>query len=259
VEGLPRHPVPRHRRAPGHGPQRRRVVLSAPRRVVLLRHGRTAHNADGVIQGQLDIPLDDAGRRQAQAVAAVLAGSTPAVLLSSDLARAAATAECVTDTTGVGCRLDARLRELDLGGWQGLTSEQARARFPQEWADWRAGRDVPRGGGETYAAAGKRAAVCVREHLGEVPAGGTLLAVTHGGTARAALGVLLELDAASWGRLAPLGNTCWSTLVEAPWGWRLERHNAGLGPLVGPADGAHDLGARPAPPSAPSPDDEPVR
>jgi probable phosphoglycerate mutase len=97
----------------------------------------------------------------------------------------------------------------------------------------------------------------VRDHLEDVPAGGTLVAVTHGGTARAALGVLLELEPRSWGRLAPLGNTCWSVLVEADWGWRLERHGAGLGPLVGPASGAHDLGARPTAP--PSPDDEPVR
>lgn len=223
-----------------------------PRRIVLLRHGRTAHNAGGVIQGQLDTPLDEAGLRQAHAVAQVFAAAPPTVLLSSDLGRAAATAAALSRSTGVPAVLDARLRELDLGTWQGLTSEQARARHPEQWAAWRAGQDVRRGGGETYADAGERAAACVREHL---PAGGTLVAVTHGGTARAALGVLLELDPASWGRLAPLGNTCWSTLVEAPWGWRLERHGAGLGPLVG----SPDLGARPAVFPAPSPDDEPVR
>jgi glucosyl-3-phosphoglycerate phosphatase len=185
------------------------------------------------------------------------------VLLSSDLARAVATADAVAAATGVPCRTDPRLRELHLGTWQGLTSDEARERHPEQWADWRAGQDVARGGGETYAQAGERAAACVRDHLPEVPDGGVLLAVTHGGTARAALGVLLELEPAGWGRLAPLGNTCWSVLVEAAWGWRLERHNAGLGPLVGPATGAHDLGDRatpaPAAPPRPSPDDEPVR
>jgi glucosyl-3-phosphoglycerate phosphatase len=252
VEGLPGHPVQRRRsRAAPRGWR----LLSGPRRVVLLRHGRTAHNADGVIQGQLDVPLDDAGRRQAAGVAEVFAVARPDALLSSDLSRAADTAEAIGAATGVPVVLDARLRELSLGTWQGLTVDEARRRFPEQWAEWAAGRDVPRGGGETYAEAGARAAACVREHLDDLPAGGTLLAVTHGGTARAALGVLLELDAGAWGRLAPLGNTCWSTLVEASWGWRLERHNAGLGPLVGPAGGAHDLGSRPAP----SPDDEPVR
>jgi probable phosphoglycerate mutase len=225
------------------------------RRIVLLRHGRTAHNADGVIQGQLDTPLDEAGLRQADAVAAVFAAAPPAALLSSDLSRAAATAAPLERATGCRAVLDPRLRELFLGGWQGLSSEEARRRYPQEWEHWREGVDVPRGGGETYRQAGERAAACVLEHL---PAAGTLLAVTHGGTARAALGALLGLDQPSWGRLAPLGNTCWSTLVEAPWGWRLERHNAGLGPLLGPADGAHDLGARPDRSGLPSPDDEPV-
>ena len=205
------------------------------------------------MQGQLDTPLDDVGRAQARAVADVFAGTPLHRLLSSDLSRAADTATAIGAVTGAPVVRDARLRELHLGGWQGLTGEQARERFPDEWAAWRSGRDVERGGGETYAVAGERAAQCLREAVADLPDGGTVLAVTHGGTARAALGVLLELEPSSWGRLAPLGNTCWSTLVEAPWGWRLERHNAGLGPLVGPADGA-SAAARPAP----SPDDEPV-
>lgn len=155
--------------------------------------------------------------------------------------------------------LDPRLRELHLGAWQGLTSEQARERFPDEHAAWRAGADIPRGGGETYGQAGERAAAAVACHMDAVPAGGTLVAVTHGGTARAALGVLLGLPAAAWPRLAPLGNTCWSVLVEGDVGWRLERHNTGVGPLVGPATGAHDLGSRPVGGTSESPDVEPVR
>ena len=138
--------------------------------------------------------------------------------------------------------LDPRLRELHLGAWQGLTAEQARERFPDEHAAWRAGVDVARGGGETYRQAGERAAACLREHLDAVPAGGTLVAVTHGGTARATLGVLLELPDVTWGRLVALDNTCWSVLVESAHGWRLERHGVG----VDAVDGA----ARPAPAGA---------
>ena len=161
-----------------------------------------------------------------------LAQLAPAVLLTSDLARAARTAAPLGEALGLEPVVDARLRELDLGSWQGLTHEQAAARFPAEHAAWRAGRDLPRGGGETYRQAGERAVACLGEHLVEVPAGGTLLAVTHGGTARATLGLLLELPDTSWGRLAPLGNTCWSVVVEAEWGWRLERHGAEAGPLA---------------------------
>ena len=145
-------------------------------------------------------------------------------MLSSDLVRARDTARPLADAAGVPVRLDARLRELDLGAWQGLTSEQARVRFPEEHAAWRAGVDVPRGGGETYRQAGDRGAACVRGALPEVPPGGVLVAVTHGGTARGMLGALLESDPATWWQFAPLGNCCWSVLVEHPRGWRLEQH-----------------------------------
>jgi probable phosphoglycerate mutase len=144
--------------------------------------------------------------------------------------------------------LDPRLRELDLGAWQGLTGEQARERFPDEHAAWVEGRDVPRGGGETYARAGARAVACVLEALPQVPAHGALVAVTHGGTARGALCLLLEADPAQWWRYQALGNTCCSVLVEHRNGWRLEAH--GVGPAA--------FGAAPAAVGV-APDVEPVR
>ena len=205
---------------------------------MLLRHGRTADNASGRFQGQLDTPLDGFGRRQADAVADVLAQAQPALLLSSDLARASATAAPLAERTGRTVRTDARLRELHLGAWQGLTGEEAALRFPDEHEAWRLGRDVPRGGGETYADAGARATACLLETLPELVPGGVLVAVTHGGTARGVLGTLLEADPGQWWRFAPLGNACWSVLVEHPRGWRLERHGAGTAALDEPASWA---------------------
>jgi broad specificity phosphatase PhoE len=202
---------------------------------VLLRHGRTGDNADGRIQGQLDTPLDEVGREQAAAVAPFLAAARPAVLLSSDLQRARATAAPLAVAAGLPVRTDPRLRELDLGAWQGLTGAQARERFPEEHAAWRRGLDVPRGGGETYAQAGARAVECLLGALPDVPDGGTLVAVTHGGTARGALCALLELPSPQWWRLGALGNTCWTVLVEHERGWRLEQHGGGPQALAEPA------------------------
>ena len=199
-----------------------------PRRIVFLRHGRTAYNADGRIQGQLDVALDATGRAQAAALADVWLLDPPAVIVSSDLERARDTAAVVAGATGLALLQDPRLRELDLGAWQGLTSAQAAERFPAEHAAWHRGEDIARGGGETYAQAGARAAACVLDLL---PTAGTILAVTHGGTARGALGTLLELPADAWWRLAPLGNTCWAVLVEADRGWRLERHGVAADPF----------------------------
>jgi probable phosphoglycerate mutase len=169
------------------------------------------------------------------------------------------TAETIAARAGVAVIADARLREISLGGWEGLTIDEAHERFPDEYAAWVAGVDKPRGGGETYREAAVRATACLREAIEGAPPGATVIAVTHGGTARAALGGLLELDPATWWRISPLGNTCWSVLVEGERGWRLERHNTGLGPLVGAAMGAHDLGSRPVGGQTSSPDVEPVK
>jgi probable phosphoglycerate mutase len=204
------------------------------RRIVLLRHGQTAHNADGRIQGQLDVPLDAVGLAQADALGAVFEADPPAVVVSSDLLRAQATAQAVCTHVGLPLRLDERLRETHFGAWQGLTGEEVSAQWPAEYAAWRRWEGIPVGG-ESPALVGARAAASARSVL---PDQGTLLLVTHGGTARALVGVLTALPLDDWWRLAPLGNTCWSTLVEAERGWRLERHNAGLGPLTGAPTGA---------------------
>jgi broad specificity phosphatase PhoE len=199
------------------------------RRIVLLRHGRTAHNADGRIQGQLDTPLDEAGLAQAEALGAVFAADPPKVVVTSDLARARSTAQAVCDHVGLPLLVDPRLRETHFGQWQGLTGDEVAVQWPEEYAAWRRWEGIPVGG-ETPEAVGARAAQVAQEQL---PEDGDLLLVTHGGTARALVGTLTGLAPEQWWLLAPLGNTCWSTLVEFSRGWRLERHNTGLGPLVG--------------------------
>ena len=192
-------------------------------------------------------------------MAEVLAETSPYTVVSSDLSRALVTAQAIAARAGTEVVADERLREISLGGWEGLTIDEVHERFPAEYDAWVAGVDNPRGGGETYREAAERATACLREAITATPEGATVVAVTHGGTARASLGGMLELDPKDWWRIAPLGNTCWSVLVEGERGWRLERHNTGLGPLVGAAMGAHDLGSRPVGGQTSSPDVEPVR
>jgi broad specificity phosphatase PhoE len=171
---------------------------------------------------------------QAEALGTVFAADPPQVVVSSDLSRARDTAQAVCDHVGLPLLVDARLRETHYGEWQGMSAEELTAQWPAEFAAWRRWEGLPTGG-EAPESVASRAVEVVVEHL---PAEGTLLLVTHGGTARTLVGRLTELDVDSWWRLGPLGNTCWSTLVEADRGWRLERHNAGLGPLLGPPTGA---------------------
>ena len=200
------------------------------RRVLLLRHGRTEWNATGRFQGQLDSPLDFIGKAQAMGAAVAVAPLEPDGVVTSDLSRAFDTAAAVGAEAGVDVVPDPRLREIDLGSWQGLTRAEARQRYPDEYAGWQAGSDSRRGGGETYAEVGERATACVVEWLERLGPGSTLVAVTHGGTARAAIGTLLGLPPDTWWRLAPLGNCRWSLLGDIGRGWRLEEHNAGSPP-----------------------------
>jgi glucosyl-3-phosphoglycerate phosphatase len=204
--------------------------VSQLRRVVLLRHGRTEWNATGRFQGQLDSPLDAVGRAQAVAAAVAVAPMQPDALVSSDLVRALDTAEAVSVEAGNEVSIDPRLREIHLGEWQGLTRVEARTQFPAEYARWQAGEDARRGSGETYAEVGARAVECVQEWLDQLGDGSLLVAVTHGGTARATIGTLLGMPPDSWWRLAPLSNCRWSLLADLGRGWRLEEHNAGSPP-----------------------------
>jgi glucosyl-3-phosphoglycerate phosphatase len=154
----------------------------------------------------------------------------PDALVSSDLTRALDTASAVSAEAGYDIAVDQRLREINLGHWQGLTRAEARDRFPDEYARWQAGEDARRGAGETYAEVGARSAACVSEWLDRLGSGALLLAVTHGGTARATIGTLLSMPADTWWRLAPLSNCRWSLLADMGRGWRLEEHNAGSPP-----------------------------
>jgi probable phosphoglycerate mutase len=142
--------------------------------------------------------LDVMGKAQAEAAAIAVAPMAPDAVVSSDLSRAADTAAALAAATGSEVAFDVRLREIDLGAWQGLTRAEARSRFPEEYAGWQAGEDRRRGGGETYAEVGARAAECIVEWLDRLGAGSLLVAVTHGGTARATIGTLRGLDNCGW-------------------------------------------------------------
>ena len=200
------------------------------RRVLLLRHGRTEWNASGRFQGQLDSPLDAVGRAQAEAAGIAVASMQPDAVVTSDLSRAVDTAAAVGAELGLTPTIDKRLREIYLGEWQGLTRAEAREQFPEEYARWQTGEDARRGEGETYAEVGARSAECVTEWLDRLGPGALLLAVTHGGTARATIGTMLTMEPDTWWRIAPLGNCRWALLSDIGRGWRLEEHNAGQPP-----------------------------
>jgi broad specificity phosphatase PhoE len=105
-------------------------------RLTLIRHGQTDWNATGRWQGQADPPLNDAGRAQARQTALELRALKPDALVSSDLCRARETAEIIADVLSLEVILEPRLREVNLGDWQGLYSDEIRARWPDAMKMW---------------------------------------------------------------------------------------------------------------------------
>jgi probable phosphoglycerate mutase len=103
--------------------------------LLLARHGETDWNAAGRIQGQSDIPLNEAGRVQARALAARLRQEGLAAVGCSDLSRARETAEIVAGELGLAVtHISPALRERAYGLFEGLTSLECEARHPDEWA-----------------------------------------------------------------------------------------------------------------------------
>lgn len=197
-------------------------------RVLLWRHGRTEWNASGRFQGHQDPPLDDEGRNQAaRAAPHLLAAGLAAddtVVVSSDLCRAAETAATLAALISVPLRLDERLREHGVGCWEGLTRDEVAVRFPDQYADWLAGRPVRGRGGEEAAAVQARALAA----LADLPQARTAVVVTHGGTSARLLEGLLGLGAEHRRAFGPLANCAWSELVASGDRWRLLRHNSSV-------------------------------
>ncbi|MBH1933135.1 histidine phosphatase family protein [Streptomyces sp. AV19] len=200
------------------------------RRVVLWRHGQTAWNVERRFQGTTDIELTGTGLAQARRAARLLAAMKPDAIVASDLRRASATAAELSALTGLAVAGDAALRETYAGAWQGLTHDEIIERYGEQYAAWKRGEPVRRGGGELETEVADRAAPVVLSHAEKLPDGGTLVVVSHGGTIRTTIGRLLGLESHSWEALGGLSNCCWSVLGEGARGWRLLEHNAGTLP-----------------------------
>ena len=153
-------------------------MILSPRHLILVRHGESTWNAEERLQGQLDPPLSERGRTQAQALAALLDGLDDERVVCSDLSRARETAELLGLRPA---RFDERWREIDVGSWAGRTAAEIDAQGT-ELTNWRGGpRRAP--DGESWEAFAARVSGALDEL---VDAGGPWVVVTHGGCIRVA-------------------------------------------------------------------------
>lgn len=187
---------------------------AGPRRLLLLRHGRTAWNLEQRIQGQTDVPLDDAGLLQAEKVAPVLAAMEPAFVRSSDLSRARVTAEKVAQACGLVVETDPRLREFDLGERAGTLLTEYAATAADEFAAFRAGRYDVVPGGESREQVATRFGAALDDALAAVPAGGLGVVVAHGAALKVSTAAWLGWPAEVVLGLHALGNCHWALLDD---------------------------------------------
>ncbi|MGP9844160.1 histidine phosphatase family protein [Brachybacterium sp. 107] len=181
-------------------------------RLILVRHGQTDYNKEGRLQGQVDIPLNATGTRQAGVLAAAVAANPPDLIVASPLERARDTAQIVASSCGLEVTTDAALIERSFGTWEGLRGEEIRRHWPTEHADWRAHRPVTGLGLEDRPAVAERIADACRRLVAE-NTGRTVMVVSHGAAITLGITALLGLDADDFRGIAGLEN-CHRSVLE---------------------------------------------
>jgi phosphoserine phosphatase len=176
--------------------------------IILVRHGQTRWNLVEHIRGQADVPLNETGLAQAEAVSRRVARQwSPTAVYASPLSRAIRTAEVIARPFGLAVQVTSGLLDMNFGQWQGLTVDAVRARWPELGSAW---YSVPHmvhvPGGETLADVRARGMATVRElcatHVDE-----TVVLVGHNAINRVILlGVL------------GLGNECFWRIGQDPCG-----------------------------------------
>ncbi|MEM7116583.1 MAG: histidine phosphatase family protein [Chloroflexota bacterium] len=181
--------------------------------LVLVRHGQTDWNIARRYQGQLDTALNENGRWQMERAAAALNGIGPDAIYTSPLKRAAHSAQIVARPFGLVPLCNGRLREMDLGVWQGEPYEIGDA--SPNWF-----RRAPHGGEK-----GRHFLARVRGWLEDWVDGETAVVVVHGLVIQAIISILLHDPFNPWHR-RPIHNGSITQLEQDEYGqWMLARFN----------------------------------
>jgi len=180
-------------------------------RLVLARHGESEWHKENRYAGVSDVALTPRGIAQARQLADWAERAGLAAVWSSQLSRARRTGEICAKAAGVEHHVDARLRELDFGVVEGLTTREMN---PQVLAAFR--RDPVRDhfpGGEDPAEAVERFTDCLR-HIGDLHPDGRVLIVAHTTAIRLVLCHLMGVPLSEYRRLFPNLRNCAITEIQ---------------------------------------------
>ncbi|WP_028937784.1 histidine phosphatase family protein [Pseudonocardia spinosispora] len=183
-------------------------------RLVLVRHGETVWHADNRYAGTTDVELTEHGLEQARQLADWAKSAGLAAIWCSPLSRARRTAEACAEATGMDCQVDERLRELNFGRAEGLTTADMRGRFPVELAAFQndpVAHHLP--DGEHPASAAERFIDCLDDIAAHHP-DGRVLVVAHTTAIRLALCSLIGVALSEYRRLFPFVRNCGITEIR---------------------------------------------
>ena len=220
------------------------MALQEPTRVLAIRHGETEWNVQTRLQGQTDVPLNRRGEDQVRRLAEAIRREPLTAVYSSDLARAARTAEAIGRALGLPVHHETGLRERAFGVFEGFTHLEVGERWPLENQRWRQ-RDIDFGpeGGEVLSDFDARC-VATATRLSAAHPGETIALVAHGGVLdclyRAASRIELQAP-----RTWKIGNASINRLLYTPQGFTLvgwsDDHHLEDAPLDELADGDEPL------------------
>jgi broad specificity phosphatase PhoE len=151
-------------------------VSQLPAYITFIRHAQTAGNAAGLWQGSTDTGFTEAGKTQLRRLGARFSSREPAVVVSSPLERAAATAAVLAS----GPELDERWREPNVGQWEGLGFDEIRRRWPDDLDAMLRGEDVAIGGGERLSDVETRVHEALADLVARLDDGDEAIVVSHG-------------------------------------------------------------------------------
>jgi len=170
-------------------------------KLILTRHGHVEGISPERFRGRAELPLTELGRREAEMTAARIAASwRPAAIYTSPMGRCVATGAAIAKPLGLAPSAILRLNDIDYGDWQGLTRDEARARWPAELDLWYAHPDwaaIPNG--ESLQQVLTRAVAALRDIVRRHP-DDTVVLVSHDSVNRVLLLHALELPLSRYWR-----------------------------------------------------------
>ncbi len=191
--------------------------------IYLVRHAVTDYNLENRFQGQLDIPLSQQGKEQAERLKRYFKGKQIDIIYTSDLKRARETAEYLSNEVNRSLKILTGLREVDVGQLEGLKWEEVKKTFP-DWVSQGHNDGYP--GGESRADIEKRV-LYIWDYVNKSHRNDNIILVSHGGIIKTLICQLLGIDAKRRSKLI-IDNCSVSWIVLGELGYRVKALNTTL-------------------------------